>query len=170
MLGSGLGLGLALGPNLNPNNQARRLRWDGHAYERDETRPEWDEAEDDAARQAPLPRSAVTVTDIMTLDPNQIPAVDFAWLSPPCTSTTKIAQSTHRRTEENDYEGETVEADKFNKMVQRQADICTILKHKAKSPFAFILEQPMGQARKVPALVQRFEKSELGGVRCTVHM
>ena len=104
----------------------------------------------------------------MTLDPNQIPAVDLAWLSPPCTSTSYIAQSTHRRTEENDYEGETVEADKFNEMVQHQADICTILK--AKSPFAFILEQPVGQARKVPALVQRFEKSSLGGVRCTVHM
>ena len=157
-----------LGPIPNPN-QARRLRWDGHAYERDETRPEWDEAEDEAAKQAPLPRSAMTVTDIMTLDPNQIPAVDFAWLSPPCTSTSNIAQSTHRRTEENDYEGETVEAEKFNEMVQHQADICTIMK--AKSPaFAFILEQPQGQARKVPGLVQRFERSRLGGVRCTVHM
>ena len=151
--------------------QARRLRWDGHAYERDNTRPEWDEDEDEAAGQAPLPKSAVTVGNVMDLQPDQIRAADFAWLSPSCTSTTNIAQSTHRRTEENDYDGETVEAADFNRVVQHQANICA--HHQMKSPaFAFILEQPVGQARKTPDLLYRFEKesSNLHSVRCTVHM
>ena len=151
--------------------QARLLRWDGHAYERDNTRPEWDEHENEAAGQAPLPKSAVTVGNVMDLQPDQIRAADFAWLSPSCTSTTNIAQSTHRRTEENDYDGETVEAADFNKVVQHQADICVY--RQMKSPaFAYILEQPVGQARLAPALLERFEKesSKLRSVRCTVHM
>ena len=151
--------------------QARLLRWDGHAYERDGTRPEWDEAEDEAAGQAPLPKSAVTVGELMELQADQIRAADFVWLSPSCTSTTNIAQSTHRRTEENDYDGETVEAADWNRVVERQANFCVY--RKMKSPaFAYILEQPVGQARLAPALIQRFEKesSELRSVRCTVHM
>ena len=156
----------------------RGRRWDGHGYERDERRPEWDDAadpEDAKEGEALLPRSAVTIADINTLGSQKIQNADYAHASPSCQSNSTMAAWKHQRTSSNEYRGVTEEAADFDRTLAtillyagcvsprqtchsglvvacRGSSLSpgAVRNQKERSPsFGFSIEQPQGTASKL---------------------
>jgi hypothetical protein len=66
---------------------------------------------------------------------------DYAHVSPNCLSNSVMSLSIHKRKEENNYEGVTVEAAEFDATVSDVADILAQAK-KSNPAFTFTFEQP----------------------------
>ena len=94
----------------------------------------------------------------------QLPPADYRHYAPECTSTTKLAQHKHKRTEANGFLGKETKASlEFNDVVSEMvAEIRAELRRNDR--FAFTIEQPVsGNVTKIPMFKSI---SEMPGVHC----
>lgn len=104
-------------------------------------------------------------SDVMTLDDEYLKNVDYVHLAPPCRSISQLAQGTHQRNEDNDFYGETTEADVYNRMLHKMADLVTMMKNRDSS-FAFTLEQPYSHAVMHNNIIKHRFEHESSPIHC----
>ena len=89
---------------------------------------------------------------------------DYVHISLNCVSNTQMAQSVHRRNEENEFDGESPEAEEFNRLVQHVMDLLAAAKLENPA-FAFTFEQPKSVARHQLDIRRRFDTPSSNSAR-----
>ena len=127
--------------------------WHGVAYEREKGTPVFD-----AFRQAGFStRKHIKLSDIKDL--TSLEEYDYVHISLNCTSNTIMAQSIHRRNEANGFDGESIEAAEFNRLLKHCITLLSAAKLKNQA-FAFTFEQPKSVARQNMDIQRWFEKED----------
>ena len=131
--------------------------WDGAAIERDPR------ADVFASFQAKGKSAHVKLIDIAKL--TSLKGYDYVHVSLNCVSNTLMAQSTHRRNEGNEYDGESPEAREFNRLVKHVMDLLAAAKLDNPA-FAFTFEQPKSVARQQLDIRRRFDDTDSRSACC----
>ena len=124
--------------------------WQAFAYERNLRAPVFSTFA--AAGKSAFVKACDFYTELKSLG-----GYDYVHLSPNCTSNSQLAQSIHRRNEENDFDGESIEAEEYNNTLSHSMDMLAAATL-SNSAFAFTFEQPKGIARNNIDIHRRFEK------------
>ena len=106
------------------------------------------------------------VGDILEINPRALPLFTEAHAAPSCRTKSRMAKGEHKRTRDNNFLGETLAAETFNKELEIIIDIFKDQKNRRLRvhDFAFTLEQPEGKAQFHPSIQHNVEKV-LGAVR-----